>query len=134
MSSARPVTAASGMPPAMAFAVVIRSGTTPSSSQANQSPVRQNPVWISSAMNDHAVGPAPAGEGRQEPGGGDDEAALALDRLDQHARRVVHADLALDLLDGACRRLLAGHALRVAVGVGHRHPVDLGCEGPKRLR
>ncbi len=51
MISARPVTAASGRPPAIPFAVVIRSGTTPSWSQANQSPVRQKPVWISSAMN-----------------------------------------------------------------------------------
>ena len=50
MISARPVTAASGRPPAMPLAVVIRSGTTPSCSQANQSPVRQKPVWISSAM------------------------------------------------------------------------------------
>ena len=50
MISARPVTPASGRPPAMPFALVIRSGTTPSCSQANQSPVRQNPVWISSAM------------------------------------------------------------------------------------
>ncbi len=35
----------------MPLAVVTRSGTTPSKSQANQSPVRQKPVWISSAMN-----------------------------------------------------------------------------------
>ena len=35
----------------MPLAVQIRSGTTPSWSQANQSPVRQNPVWISSAIN-----------------------------------------------------------------------------------
>ena len=51
MSSARPVTAASGSPPAMPLAVVIRSGTTPSCSQANQAPVRQKPVWISSAIS-----------------------------------------------------------------------------------
>ena len=51
MISVRPVTAASGSPPAMPLAVVTMSGTTPSCSQANQSPVRQNPVWISSAMN-----------------------------------------------------------------------------------
>ena len=35
----------------MPFAVVMRSGTTFSWSQANQSPVRQKPVWISSAMS-----------------------------------------------------------------------------------
>ena len=49
--SARPVTPASGSPPAIALPVVIRSGTTPSNSLANQLPVRQKPVWISSAMN-----------------------------------------------------------------------------------
>ena len=51
MISARPVTPASGRPAAMPLAVATRSGSTPSWSQANQSPVRQNPVWISSAMN-----------------------------------------------------------------------------------
>lgn len=49
MISARPVTAASGRPPAMPLAVVIRSGTMPSSSHANHWPVRQKPDWISSA-------------------------------------------------------------------------------------
>ena len=44
MSSARPVTAESGMPPPNALAVVIRSGTTPSCSQANIAPVRPSPV------------------------------------------------------------------------------------------
>ena len=39
------------MPPAMPLAVVMRSGTTPSSSQANQSPLRQKPLCTSSAMN-----------------------------------------------------------------------------------
>ena len=51
MISARPVTADSGMPPASALAVVIRSGTSPSCSLANMAPVRPKPVWISSAMN-----------------------------------------------------------------------------------
>ncbi len=51
MISARPVTAASGSPPAMPLAVVMRSGTTPSCSQANRSPVRAKPVCTSSAMN-----------------------------------------------------------------------------------
>ncbi len=34
----------------MPFAVVIRSGVIPNRSLANISPVRANPVWISSAM------------------------------------------------------------------------------------
>jgi len=47
--SARPVTAASGRPPAIPLAVVIKSGTIPSSSQANIWPVLAKPVWTSSA-------------------------------------------------------------------------------------
>src|SRR6478736_4550895 len=50
MISARPVTAASGMPPAIPLAVVMRSGTMPKRSLANIAPVRAKPVWISSAM------------------------------------------------------------------------------------
>jgi hypothetical protein len=45
-----PVTAASGMPPAMPLAVVMRSGTMPNSSLANIAPVRAKPVCTSSAM------------------------------------------------------------------------------------
>src|ERR1700759_3428504 len=85
----RRVTAASGSPPAMPLAVVTMSGTTPSCSQANQSPVRQNPVWISSAMN---TIPCP----RQEPVGRYHETAFALDRLDDHGGHVVLADLGVD--------------------------------------
>ena len=70
----------------MPLAVVTRSGSTPSCSQANQSPVRQKPVWISSATNTAPAAVAHAGERRQEAGRRHDEAALALDRLDQHAR------------------------------------------------
>ena len=44
MISARPVTADSGRPPAIPFAVIIMSGTMPSCSDANQFPVRQKPV------------------------------------------------------------------------------------------
>ena len=59
MRSARPVTAASGSPPAMPLAVVIRSGHHALVLTANQSPVRQKPVWISSAMNTTPVGRGP---------------------------------------------------------------------------
>ena len=48
ISSARPVTAASGMPPAMPFAVAMMSGTTPLCSQANRCPVRAKPGRCSS--------------------------------------------------------------------------------------
>ena len=43
------MTAESGSPPAMPFAVTMRSGTTPKCSQANQAPVRAKPDWTSSA-------------------------------------------------------------------------------------
>ena len=51
MISARPVTALIGSPPPIDFAVVTRSGTTPSSSIAYQRPARPIADWISSAMN-----------------------------------------------------------------------------------
>ena len=50
MISARPVTPARGMPPAMPLAVVTRSGTMPNNSLANMTPVRPNPDCTSSAM------------------------------------------------------------------------------------
>ena len=50
MISARPVTAASGSPPAIPLAVVMRSGTIPNRSLANIAPVRAKPVCTSSAM------------------------------------------------------------------------------------
>ena len=50
ITSALPVTAASGRPPAIPLAVVIRSGTIDSSSQANIWPVLAKPVCTSSAI------------------------------------------------------------------------------------
>ena len=106
MISARPVTPANGIPPAMPLAVVIRSGTTPSWSHANQSPVRQKPVWISSAtkttpLSGHHAASAAGTLGRH------DEAALAEDRLDHHARDVAGADLLVDHRDRSLGGLLA---------------------------
>ena len=96
MISARPVTPASGSPPAMPLAVVTRSGTTPSWSQANQSPVRQKPVWISSAISRMPCSRQNVGEAGQEAVRRHHEAALALDRLDDHGGHVVLADLGVD--------------------------------------
>ncbi|MCY1534676.1 hypothetical protein D9M68_700560 [compost metagenome] len=50
MTSARPVTAASGKPPARLLAMVMRSGATSWWSMANILPVRAKPVWTSSAI------------------------------------------------------------------------------------
>ncbi len=54
----------------MPLAVVTRSGTTPSSSQANQAPVRQKPDWISSAMNTTPLSAAHAARAGRKPGAG----------------------------------------------------------------
>ncbi len=51
MISARPVTPASGRPPAMPLALSTMSGTRPKCSLAKNAPVRAMPLWISSAMN-----------------------------------------------------------------------------------
>src|SRR6266404_5218327 len=50
MISARPVTAAMGMPPPRDFAMVIKSGSMPKCSEANHLPVRAKPDCTSSAM------------------------------------------------------------------------------------
>ncbi len=70
MISARPVTPASGRPPAIPLAVVIRSGTTPSWSHANRSPVRANPLWISSATNRTPLAEHQSASAGRKPGAG----------------------------------------------------------------
>ena len=89
------------MPPAMPLAMVMMSGTTPSCSQANHAPVRQNPDWTSSAMKTMPLSLAHVCQRGQEALGRDDEAALALDRLDDDRGDLVAADLLLDHGDGA---------------------------------
>ena len=54
----------------MPLAVVTRSGTTPSWSLANQSPVRQKPDWISSAMKTMPLAFAQAASAGRKPGAG----------------------------------------------------------------
>ncbi|CAH0327772.1 hypothetical protein SRABI128_06447 [Microbacterium sp. Bi128] len=65
----------------------------------------------------------------QEPVGGDNEAALALDRFDDDRGNLLAANLLLDHGDGALGSLGTGD-LRVflAERVAHRHAVDLGRE------
>ena len=79
-----------------------------------------------------AVGGRPLAQRREEAWRGNDEAALALDRLDQDGGQVLGPDLHLDLADHiGCR--LGAAAAAVAERVGHRHPVDLGCEGSEAV-
>ncbi len=65
----------------------------------------------------------------RKPGRGHDEAALALDRLDQQRGDVGPADLLLDQVDGPRGGLRAGPA--VVERIGHRRPVDLAGERPE---
>ena len=76
---------------------------------------------------DDVVVAAPLRNRRQEPFRGDDEASLALNRLDDHAGEVFCADLLLDGFDCAVGGFLARQA--VAKRVGARHPVDVRSEG-----
>ena len=126
ISSARPVTAASGQPPAMPLAVVTRSGTTPSWSRGEPVAGAAEAGLDLVGDEDDPVLAAPGRQGGQEAAGRDHEAALALDRLDHHAGEVRGADLLVQHVDGPGRGLLAGEA--VPERVGHRRPVDLAGE------
>ena len=117
----------------MPLAVVIMSGTTPSWSQANQSPVRQKPVWISSATKTTPFSVHHSAQPRQEAIGGYDEAALAEDRLDHHAGDVAGTDLLVDHRDRAVGGLAAADRGRLAERIAHRRPVHLAGERAEAL-
>ncbi len=130
MISARPVTAASGRPPAMPFAVVIRSGHDALVLAGEPVAGAAEPGLDLVGDEQDAVGPAPLGDLGQEAGRRDDEAALALDRLDEHRGGVRLADLGVHQGHELLERLV-GAVLRTgrpAERVGHRHPVDLAGE------
>ena len=74
----------------------------------------------------HAVGLAPINKRGKKSRCGHDEATLALHGLDDHGGQRGGADLGLDAADGGLGGGFAGQP--VAVRVGRRHPVDLGCE------
>ena len=131
MISARPVTAASGSPPAMPLAVVIRSGTTASWSQANQSPVRQKPVWISSATKTIPLARANStSSGRNPSAGTMKPPSPAIGSMMIAATLSAPISLSIRLI--ACARGL-GAGQPVAEGVAQRHAVDLGGERAERV-
>src|SRR5580692_11266145 len=128
--SARPVTPASGSPPAMPLAVVIRSGTTPSWSTANQLPVRQNPDWISSATNTIPLARQYAARPGRNPSGGTTKppspwigsittAATFFSPTCAWIRPVTTSSASAWQAAGPPER------------VGHGHPVDVGGERPE---
>ncbi len=111
----------------------MRSGTTPSWSQANQSPVRQNPVWISSAMNRTPLAVHHSAMAGRKPGAGTMKPPSPWIGSMRTQPTFDRAYLALHLLDGPGGRLDAGHSLGVAERVRHRHPVHLGSEGAEAV-
>ena len=108
------------MPPPSALPSSIRSGVTPSWSQAKRRPVRPRPDWISSAISSTFASVQSARAPLEVAVGRDDHAGLALDRLDQERDRVV-VERRLERLEVAERDALeAGRerpeAGRVATG------------------
>ena len=135
MTSARPVTAASGSPPAIPLAVVIRSGTTSSCSQANQSPVRQKPVWISSAMSRMPCSAQKSATWRSHPSGGTTKPPSPWIGSMTTAAVLVSPTWVCTMSTNAanaCSAQCSG-AARPAQRVGHRRPVDLGGEGAEAV-
>ena len=135
ITSARPVTAASGSPPAIPLAVVTRSGTTPSWSLANQSPVRAKPVWISSAMKRMPCSRHHAATRASQPGGGTMKPPSPWIGSMRTAAQLSSPTWAWTVFDEGVEGLVGARlgAARPAVGVGHRGAVDLAGEGPEAV-
>ena len=70
-----------------ALPISVTSASIPSCSSASSLPVRPSPVWISSRISDDAVLGAELADLGEIAGRRDDDAGLALDRLDQEGRR-----------------------------------------------
>ena len=98
----------SGMPPAMPFAMVTRSGTTPSCSQANQAPVRAKPVCTSSAMKTTPLRLAHSARAGRNPGAGTMNPPSPWIGSMMIAATESAPELLLDPVDRAQRGLLTG--------------------------
>ena len=113
----------------MPLAAVTRSGTTPSWSHANQSPVRQKPVWISSATNTTPLLAAPVGErAAGSPSAGTTKPpSPSIGSITTQATLSAPTCLSITSIAraAACAPRDRG---RLAERVGHRRPVDLAGE------
>ena len=134
ITSARPITAASGNAAASDLPAINRSGSSCSCSQANNFPVRPNPVCTSSAMTRDAKPPGHRSELGQEPERGrHDKAAFAQHRLDDH-RGEGQVDGSACLWKNGSSALTQAKAQsgwllrqRAAIAVGVRHQVNIRC-------
>ena len=115
----------------MPLAVVTRSGTTPSSSEANQSPVRQKPDWISSAMNTTPCSVHQAASAGRKPGAGTTKPPSPWIGSITTQARLSAPTCFSSYVDRAGRGVGAGQS--VAEGVGHRRAVDLAGERPEAV-
>ena len=104
-----------GNPPPMPFATAIASGMMPKCWNANQSPVRPAPVWISSRMSSAPCASRELAGGLEVTLGKLDDARLALDRLDDEGCDIL-ADARL-----RARRSSRGGAGRRAAAAGTPH-------------
>ena len=128
MISARPVTAEIGIPPPRPLAEVMRSGTSPSCSQAKIVPVRPKPVWISSAMRTILFAVQNSRSFARNSFGRGKKSAFAQHRLDDHGRDLVRADLIVheifELLEALARNRRRIRARRPAISIRERRAVD----------
>jgi hypothetical protein len=119
------VTAASGRPPGDALGGRHQIGHHLLVLDGEHHPGTGEPALDLVGDEQHVLGGAPPADPGQESRRGNDEAALALDRLDHHGRHPVRTDLLLDDADRPVGGLFTGDRGRLVERVGHRGAVDL---------
>ena len=112
ITSARPMTAESGKPPARLFAVVMISGATPLCSIANILPVRAMPDCTSSETSMILCSSQILRSACRKSLRRDIEAAFALHRLDHDAGDARRIDVGLEQRLQCLQRILDRHAMQ----------------------
>ena len=108
MISARPVTAAMGMPPPSDFAIVMRSGSMPKCSEANHLPVRAKPGLHFVGDEEDAVLAADGVQRLEVVARRNDEAAFAEHRLGDHGGDGFGGDVAFECVFEMMRESFGG--------------------------
>ncbi len=101
ISDAEATQAEIGRPPPIALPTQRMSGVTPSNWQANQSPVRPQPVKISSKISSVSGFSANLAQAAQPAGGRNDDAAASLNRFGQNRARLMGCEMRPHLLQRA---------------------------------